>query len=50
VQHRLSARLNAPVMEDTVFREFLSGLGGEIQRSWDTSAKFSRAELKAKLS
>jgi hypothetical protein len=50
VQHRLSARLNAPVMEDAVFREFLSELGAEIQRNWDTSATYSRADLKARLS
>lgn len=49
VQHRVSARLNAPVMEDEVFREFLSGLGRDIQRNWDTASTFSRAALKAKL-
>lgn len=49
VQHRVRARLNASVMEDAVFREFLSGLGRDIQRNWDTASTFSRAALKAKL-
>ncbi|MCK1354221.1 hypothetical protein IVB56_24970 [Bradyrhizobium sp. CW7] len=49
VQHRVSTRLNAPVMDDVVFREFLSDLGRDIQRNWDTTSTFSRAALKAKL-
>ncbi|MCS3926101.1 hypothetical protein M2175_001132 [Bradyrhizobium elkanii] len=50
VQHRLGMRLNAPVMNDVVFREFLSELGRDIQRSWNTDSNFSRAVLKEKLS
>lgn len=49
VQHRVSTRLNASVMDDAVFREFLSDLGRDIQRNWDTTSTFSRAVLKAKL-
>ncbi|MCP3461100.1 hypothetical protein [Bradyrhizobium sp. CCGUVB23] len=49
VQHRVSTRVNAPIMDDAVFRQFLSDLGRDIQRSWNTSSIFSRAALKAKL-
>jgi hypothetical protein len=50
IQHRLSVRLNTPVMDDAVFREFLSDLGRDIQSTWNTNSTFSRVALKNKLS
>jgi len=49
VQHRLGMRLGAS-MNDATFRDLMSGLGRDIQRNWDVGSKFSRAELKSRLS
>lgn len=50
IQHRLSTRLTIPVMDDGVFRDFLSALGQDIRRTWNIGSRFSRATLKDKLS
>ncbi|KJC40125.1 hypothetical protein UB31_27860 [Bradyrhizobium sp. LTSP849] len=50
IQHRLSARLNTSVMDDAVFREFMSDLGRDIQSTWNINSTFSRVALKNKLS
>ncbi|MGY4335626.1 hypothetical protein [Bradyrhizobium sp. LM2.9] len=49
IQHRLSARLSTPMLDDAVFREFMSDLGRDIQSTWNTSSTFSRVALKTKL-
>jgi hypothetical protein len=50
VQHRLEERTQVSAISNEMFREFMTGLGAEMQANWGPGRKFSRAELKERLS